>query len=175
MWSHLEKTADGRWGNAASMPRDKKDPRYMTRLYSIRITNRVRDWLKAHVPIMARSRWVEAAIVFCIQLAKNPELLNPFRAFRAGAYWGFCRGVVLAREETSQNIDAEIARLWEVLEQEIAQSSPRHWHAPMPAHMMSMIDRPLDEILGADPTDGPPDAPEMNRGAGVREPVPPKG
>ena len=46
---------------------------------------------------------------------------------------------------------------------------PRHWHAPMPAHMMSRIDRPIDEILGADPTDGPPAA-AMNCGAGVREP-----
>lgn len=171
---YLERKPGGRWGKAASTPRNKKDPRYTTSLYSVRLTNAVRDWLKAHVPTMARSRWVEAAILFCIQLAKNPELLNAFEAFRAGAYWGLCKGVVLAREETDHNIDAEIARLWEALEQEIAQSSPRHWHAPMPAHMMSVIDRPLDEILGTTPTDGPPDAPEMNRGAGVREPVPPE-
>ena len=110
MWSHLERKPDGRWGNAASTPRDQKDPRYMTRLYSIRLTNAVRHWLQDHVPIMARSRWVEAAIVYCIELAKNRDLLNPFKAFRSGAYWGYCRGVVDGREESGHNVDAEIAR-----------------------------------------------------------------
>ena len=168
-----EKKPDGPRGNAESTRRDQKDQRYVTALYSIRLTKQVRNWLHDSVPRMARSRCVESAILFCIQLAKNPDLANPFKAFRAGAYWGCCRGVVYAREESAHNCDAEITRLWEALEQEIAQSTPRHWNAPMPAHMMRLIHRPLDEILGMAPTDGPRAGRGRTMGIGVPYPKSP--
>ena len=174
MPSHREKRPDGRRGPAASTPRDKKDQRYITELYSIRLSSGVRKWLTDNVPSGARSRFVEAAILYCVELAKNEDLANPFMAYRSGVYWGCCKGVVLGREETDHNVEAEIDRLWAALEQEIAQSTPRHWHAPMPARMMRLINRPLDEILGMDATDGP-DARKINRGVGVPPPKsPPK-
>ena len=89
--------------------------------------------------------------MYCIQLQKDQRLDDPATAFRSGLYVGFCKGVVYAREETGHNVDAEIERLWAAFAQEIAQSPPRHCQAPMPARMMSRIDRPIGEILGAGP------------------------
>ena len=175
MWSHL-KRKDGSLRNSQSTPRDQKDERYRTALYTVRLPNMVRTWLADLVPRTARSRWVEAAIVYCIQLQKDQRLDDPATAFRSGLYIGFCKGVVYAREETGHNVDAEIKRLWAAFAQEIAQSPPRHCQAPMPARMMSRIDRPIGEILGPDPTDGPPADPRINNAVGVYpQPSPSRG
>ena len=150
MWSYL-KRKDGSLGNSQSTPRDKKDERYRTALYTVRLPNMVRTWLEDFVPRTARSRWVEAAIVYCIQLQKDQRLDDPATAFRSGLYVGFCKGVVYAREETGHNIDAEIERLWAAFAQEIAQSPPRHCQAPI-AGADDEPDRPADR---RDPGAGP--------------------
>ena len=171
MWSHLERKRDGSYGRAASTPRSEKSWKYVTRLYSVRLTNFVREALEDLVPPMGRSRWVEAAILYCIQVQKDERLTDPFTAHRAGQYVGFCKGVAYACEETADNIDAEIGRLWAAYSREIEQSPPRHFGAPMPERMMSMINRPLGEILGQDPIDGPPDALDLNNAEGVPHPA----
>ena len=86
------------------------------------------------------------------------------RLSRPGLYCGFCKGTVYAREETEPNIDDATRRLWAAFSQEIAESPPRHWNAPMPERMMSQIRRPLGEILG------PSAGRRMNMGVGVRHP-----
>ena len=161
---------DGSPGRTKSTRRDQKDPRYQTRLYSVRLTNMIREWLEEHVPRMARSCWVESAIVYCIQLDKDSHFSDAFTALRFGLYLGFCKGVLYAREETDPNIDAAIERHWAAFAEEIPDSPPRHWKSVMSERMKSQIRRPLGEILGADPAAGPSAGRRMNMGVGVRHP-----
>lgn len=170
MGRFIKDRGDGSRGNTKSTRRDKKDPQYRTRLYSVRLTTMIREWLEDHVPSMGRSGWVESAIVYCIQLEKDERFDDPFTALRFGLYLGFCKGVVYAREETDPNIDGAIERHWAAFAKEIPDSPPRHWNAPMPERMMSQIRRPLDEILGADPAAGPSAGRRMNMGVGLPYP-----
>ena len=153
-----------------STPREEKQWEERKRPYSFRLSNGTRQWIDENIPLMSRSAWLEAAILFCIANVNDEGSKGGFKAFQAGLYCGFCKGTVYAREETEPSIDDATRRLWTAFSQEIAESPPRHWNAPMPERMMSQIRRPLGEILGADTAAGSSAGRRMNMGIGVRHP-----